>query len=734
MTAISKEPPAAGLALFNTKLEQLVPSPRNPRRHNDAKAIAELAQSLKDVGVLEPILARPTDDGMLEILAGHRRHAAAKIAGLQTVPVIVKQVDDRVALEIMITENLQRENLHPVDEAAALVELEKAGWSVTEISKHLGKSPAWIGARKCLARLSKKWRDAIEDESLAVRGWSAGCLEAIARLEPSAQDELYEDIEYDLEQPMTLDNLIAEMSRYTHSLAGVPWDVADDSLLPKAGSCLACDKRTACRPDMFGIEKVDGKVDPRQAIPKGDKCLDTECFEKKQHAGVKRAVAQAREKNPGLVVLTNGSLAARDLDGEPYPADHDAGDFVKCAKGDKGAVPTYLIDTGKVEWQRPLKQGEKSQVKPSSTTSGTTRKNATQIAKPKSLRVRITEFQQRRQAWMCTEFRDKILKQKPPRLPELHELINWVAVFGTIKKANTPGAYYAGKSTARVIKELEEFSGTGPGADTKLREHFWKQLVGVFQERLVFYTNKDVPWKEVRLIGEFMGNDGQALERAAAAAIPTPKTLQKALEGGKTTIGVDEAPLPKAVRKADLMTELRNDSLKAAGKYNPDKILPKPAAAANRKSDLMGGPLNLDEYLKYIGMPSPIGTDEANAKYFKLYAPWTKLVKGRDYMGLNRSGHRVMITIDSVDKQHVEISVNNFNLKSGLVAGMTRQEFDADYRISAIVPTTGKPAALEQLKRDAERDQAYMIEWTNRKLHDGHLGNDKAPAKKKGGK
>jgi ParB family transcriptional regulator, chromosome partitioning protein len=109
--------------LMNVALTQLRPGKYQPRTQMDPGTIAELAESIKAQGVIQPILARPLGDGHFEIIAGERRWRAARLAGLDSVPVLVREVRDDLALAMALIENIQREDLNPMEEAAGIQRL-----------------------------------------------------------------------------------------------------------------------------------------------------------------------------------------------------------------------------------------------------------------------------------------------------------------------------------------------------------------------------------------------------------------------------------------------------------------------------------------------------------------------------------------------------------------------------------------------------------------------------------
>jgi ParB family transcriptional regulator, chromosome partitioning protein len=109
--------------LRELRVEQLKPGKYQPRSHMDEAALNELAASIKSQGVIQPILARELAEGGFEIIAGERRWRAAQIAGLQLIPVLVRKVEDNAALAMALIENIQRENLNPLEEAVGIQRL-----------------------------------------------------------------------------------------------------------------------------------------------------------------------------------------------------------------------------------------------------------------------------------------------------------------------------------------------------------------------------------------------------------------------------------------------------------------------------------------------------------------------------------------------------------------------------------------------------------------------------------
>lgn len=122
-------------------LSQIVPNPYQPRGHFDEEALVALTASVRELGVLQPVLVRPGADGSFELIAGERRWRAAKRAGLTSVPAVVRTTEDATALEQALVENLHREDLNPLEEAAAYQQLiEDFGLTHDDVSRRVGKS------------------------------------------------------------------------------------------------------------------------------------------------------------------------------------------------------------------------------------------------------------------------------------------------------------------------------------------------------------------------------------------------------------------------------------------------------------------------------------------------------------------------------------------------------------------------------------------------------------------
>jgi ParB family transcriptional regulator, chromosome partitioning protein len=145
------------------------PNPRNPRRNFADAELTDLAQSIREHGIVQPVVVRPgKDKDHYEIIAGERRWRAAQLAGFTEIPVIVRDVDDRTALEIAIVENVQRSDLNPLEEALGYEQLiAEHGYTQNDLGDIIGKSRSHVANSLRLLKLPEPVRDMLSDGSLS---------------------------------------------------------------------------------------------------------------------------------------------------------------------------------------------------------------------------------------------------------------------------------------------------------------------------------------------------------------------------------------------------------------------------------------------------------------------------------------------------------------------------------------------------------------------------------------
>jgi len=265
-------------------LSDLRESGKNPRRHMDQGAMKELTESIRAQGVLVPLLVRPVfvrrgeiEVKVYDIVCGSRRFAAAHKAGLVEVPVRVKDLSDEQVLEIAIIDNLQREDVHPLDEAEGYARLMKSGrYDATALAAKVGRSESYIHRRVKLSALIEPAQKAFWADKI-----NAGHAELIARLQPPDQRKVVEFATTRTNcTTAVLEHYIAE--NVLLRLREAPFDKKDTTLSihPGGCACVVCHKRTSAAPLLF------------PEVGKDDRCTDPACWQAKVEAHVKRLLEQ----------------------------------------------------------------------------------------------------------------------------------------------------------------------------------------------------------------------------------------------------------------------------------------------------------------------------------------------------------------------------------------------------------------------------------------------------------
>lgn len=160
--SIEEESGASGAVKLS--IHEIEPNKDQPRKHFDEKALSELADSIAEHGVIQPLLVRPMAQGGYQLVAGERRWRAARLAGLSEVPVVIKDLTDREAMEIALIENLQREDLNPIEEAEGIDQLMKE-YNLTQetAAERVGKSRSAVANALRLLGLPEEVRALVSD-------------------------------------------------------------------------------------------------------------------------------------------------------------------------------------------------------------------------------------------------------------------------------------------------------------------------------------------------------------------------------------------------------------------------------------------------------------------------------------------------------------------------------------------------------------------------------------------
>lgn len=266
--------------------------PSNTNRHiADPAKDAELLESVRKDGVLQAISLRPhptEPTGHYEIIYGERRWRAAKKAGLTEIPAFVRNdLSDADVTRLQLVENLERADLHPLDEADGYRALqEKHNLTVAQIADEVGKKPSLIKQRLALCTLAPGARKLFEEGKLklAVAQLIASAIRTPALQETAAKE--LSTIDDWTKEPMGYRRALEAVTRrYMLRLADAPFKTGDATLVPAAGACASCPKRTGNQRDLFEDVKAD------------DLCTDQACFLSKKAATWAREAKIANEKN-----------------------------------------------------------------------------------------------------------------------------------------------------------------------------------------------------------------------------------------------------------------------------------------------------------------------------------------------------------------------------------------------------------------------------------------------------
>lgn len=275
-------------AIQSLPLAQVTLSGTNPRKHFDGPAMTELQESIRTHGVVQPILVRPGKKDKYLLVSGERRWRAAKAVGLTEIPVLVRELDDKAALEIQVIENLQRADLHPLEEAEGYEKLlHSHGYTADELAAKVGKSKAYIYARLKLTALCPEARAAL---------WAGKVNHSVALLiaripDPKLQQKALAEV-----GPTRYRDAMPEKEAREHihrqfmlRLKDAPFDTHDPQLVPAAGACATCPKRTGNQKELF------------PDVQSADTCTDPACFARKKEAAVAaRLAAAAQDGRPVL--------------------------------------------------------------------------------------------------------------------------------------------------------------------------------------------------------------------------------------------------------------------------------------------------------------------------------------------------------------------------------------------------------------------------------------------------
>lgn len=283
--------------------DEILPSDLNPRKTFDENSIAELSKSIDEVGILQPLILRLSHfkKGLesYELVCGERRWRAAKQLGLERVPAIVRELKDQEALDLMITENLQRKDVSPLEEAEAFQNLiTHRKYDIPTLVTRFGKSEYYIRHRLKLNDLIPEFKNLLNQDVIGL-----GHATEICKLQAKDQKELYNNSysEEHRKKSYWTGFTIKELKRnieqgFTLKLEKAPFSLDDKTLDKKAGPCTTCPKNTASNLILFPDSPSTGV------------CLDRSCFKRKSDIHFDRELKRVQEDEPGVILAYPGYL------------------------------------------------------------------------------------------------------------------------------------------------------------------------------------------------------------------------------------------------------------------------------------------------------------------------------------------------------------------------------------------------------------------------------------------
>lgn len=272
----------------NIAITSITPNPLNPRKHFDPKAIEELAKSIESVGVLQPITVRPIEVGY-ELVCGERRWRAAAQAGLDTIPSIIRKLTDEQAMDITITENLQRKDVDPFEEADAFHYLIDKGQSFDDIAARFGKSTIFVRGRIKLLDIIFPLRILYNHNEINI----SHCLE-LCKFSEDVQHDIYntrycEDVKYYNWRDISLRELRDKLDNYLESFEEAEFDKTE---------CMKCPKNSAVCGLFPELDDVS--------------CTDRVCFRAKVYGHKLETAVKQYEENPELLFYEGNPWSDED--------------------------------------------------------------------------------------------------------------------------------------------------------------------------------------------------------------------------------------------------------------------------------------------------------------------------------------------------------------------------------------------------------------------------------------
>lgn len=395
-------------------------APHQPR--TDSGDLEALAESMRELGLLQPVVVRPLADEHFEIVAGHRRVAAARTLCWPAIDCRVIALDDTAALAATIAENLQREGITALEESAAVARLQATGAPIARIAAALGKPERWVRQRAQLSQLSDSWLVALSIPTSVVHACPPDLLAIVARLPGAVQERVREGITEDDAREWPTPGAFARWidREFLRELTEAPFNV-DASDLP-GGACQLCPKRSACQSQLW--DDIGG------ATGELGRCLDAVCWDGKVAAHVRSVAEAKRAKHPDLLIAldrTRGEAPAADLASDAIPLSQ----VEQVTKKTEGARPLLIANgprAGQVVYARPASWAQK-EIKTAFAPAPAQTNPDPEQAKA----ARLARVQTKRQRYILGrvgEHLAKLMSEKVPERVANSDLLTWAVEWG----------------------------------------------------------------------------------------------------------------------------------------------------------------------------------------------------------------------------------------------------------------------------------------------------------------
>jgi ParB/RepB/Spo0J family partition protein len=536
-------------------LDQVEPGPWN-RRHFEKVdlSLEELAGSIRTKGVIAPITVRrhPDTADRYQIVAGERRWRASQLAGRPDIPCIIRALTSDEAREICVIENLQRKDLAAIEEAQGVaLLLAREGATPESVALEIGRAEAWVAQRYSIAmQLSEKWQKAVLDLESPFGQLTAGHLIVVSRMPVEIQDRLLEaDIfwtwnprDHRKRMPVvpTIDGLRRWAERYQRNLNTAPWKLADADLVPEAGPCTTCPKRSGAALLLWDESELeDHGPDGRKRKKPADHCLDPACWQTKVEALIDRAAAEAKSEYGEVIFVTDGSGYGSDPPAR-YPGAKRRYNLLESSGPAEGFVPCIVVDghdAGRFFFGRSQATGSRPD----------------EPKGPTPLKERRKQLKRRRERTAIENLFALVRGVK--EVPDLSTVARLAACVGLDVKVDRPAgghddfwpwksAYHDDLPADPV--PLEEWRAKVPESghvtwarfdildDDRTAAVLWRWVLNVFAGRLQYAPNWNtgLQWLEVTRLAEIVDINPVPIWEAAVEGHPEPKSWERLNEDG----------------------------------------------------------------------------------------------------------------------------------------------------------------------------------------------------------